>query len=185
VYAADRPGGPRPTSTRLAAGSELLWDLGRWREAAKQYDAVVARDNTGEYTRTCAFNAVLAWEKIVKKDPPPVFKDGKIVSTGCSEADQKKGKCGQRNEQIDKKKVDLESDKDEKVIDAAQLEDFLSQPKPVEKSQVEEPKPQSQQEQQESQSQKDPSKSQNDSPKYQNWQQHHKSQNEQQQPNSQ
>ena len=76
----------------------------------------------------------------------------------------------------EKKKVDPESDKDEEVIDAAQLEDFLSQPKPVEKSQVEEPKPQSQQEQQESQSQKDPSKSQNDSPKYQNWQQ---------QPNSQ
>lgn len=89
--------------------AELLWDLGRWREAAKQYDAVVARDNKGEYTRTCAFNAVLAWEKIVKKEPPPVFKDGKIVSTGCSEADQKKGKCGQRNEQIDKKKVDLET----------------------------------------------------------------------------
>ena len=85
----------------------------------------------------------------------------------------------------EKKKVDPESDKDEEVIDAAQLEDFLSQPKPVEKSQAEEPKPQSQHEQQESQSQKDPSKSQNDSPKYQNWQQHPKSQNEQQQPNSQ
>jgi hypothetical protein len=83
----------------------------------------------------------------------------------------------------EKKKVDPESDKDEEVIDAAQLEDFLSQPKPVEKSQAEEPKPQSQHEQQESQSQKDPSKSQNDSPKYQNWQQHPKSQNEQQQPN--
>jgi hypothetical protein len=70
----------------------------------------------------------------------------------------------------EKKKVDPESDKDEEVIDAAQLEDFLSQPKPVEKSQVEEPKPQSQQEQQESQSQKDPPKSQDmqESPKYQN-----------------
>ena len=90
--------------------AELLWDLGRWREAAKQYDAVVARDNKGEYTRTCAFNAVLAWEKIVKKEPPPVFKDGKILATvGCSEADQKKGKCGQRSDQIDKKKVELEN----------------------------------------------------------------------------
>ena len=40
--------------------AELLWDLGKWREAAKQYDAVVKRDPKGEYTRTCAFNAVLA-----------------------------------------------------------------------------------------------------------------------------
>ena len=95
---------------------------------------------------------------------------------------------------FEKKKVDIESDKDEEVIDAAQLEDFLSQPKPVEKSQVEEPKPQSQQEQQESQSQKDPPKSQHDStksqdlqnsPNYQNWQQQPKSQNDKQQPNSQ
>ena len=67
----------------------------------------------------------------------------------------------------EKKKVDPESDKDEEVIDAAQLEDFLSQPKPVEKSQVEEPKPQSQQEQPNFQPQKNP-KSQHDSPKSQN-----------------
>ncbi len=89
--------------------AELLWDIGRWREAAKQYDAVVARDGKGEYTRTCAYNAVLAWEKIVNKVPPPIFKDGKVVASGCSEADQKKGKCGQRADQIDKKKVNLES----------------------------------------------------------------------------
>jgi hypothetical protein len=62
----------------------------------------------------------------------------------------------------EKKKVDPESDKDEEVIDAAQLEDFLSQPKPVEKSQVDQPKLQSQQ------SQKDPPKSHHDSPKTQN-----------------
>jgi hypothetical protein len=60
-----------------------------------------------------------------------------------------------------KKKVDPESIQDEEVIDAAQLEDFLSQPKPVEKSQVEEPKPQSQQEPPKSQSKQDPPKSQN------------------------
>ena len=51
---------------------------------------------------------------------------------------------------------DPESDQqDDLVVDDAQLADALSQPKPVEKSQVEQPKPQSQQEQQESQSQKD------------------------------
>ena len=65
----------------------------------------------------------------------------------------------------EKKKVDTESDKDDDfVIDDALLEDVLSQPKPVEKSQVEHPKPQSQQEQPKSQSQKDQPKSQHDSP---------------------
>ena len=71
----------------------------------------------------------------------------------------------------EKKKVDTESDKDdEEVVDEAQLEGALSQPKPVEKSQVEEPKPQSQQEPPKSQSQKDPPKSQSkhDPPKSQN-----------------
>lgn len=90
--------------------AELLWDLGRWRDAARQYDSVVKRDGKGEYTRTCAYNAVLAWEKIVNGVPPPVFKDGKIMQpAGCSEADQKKGKCGQKSDQIDKKKVALEN----------------------------------------------------------------------------
>lgn len=90
--------------------AELLWDLGNWREAAKQYDSVVKRDNKGEYTRTSAYNSVLAWEKIVKKEPPPVFKDGKILAAGgCSEADLKKGKCAQKADQIDKKKVELEN----------------------------------------------------------------------------
>jgi len=68
----------------------------------------------------------------------------------------------------EKKKVDTESDKDdEEVVDEAQLEGALSQPKPVEKSQAEQPKPQSQQEQPNFQPQKDP-KSQHDSPKSQN-----------------
>jgi TolA-binding protein len=90
--------------------AELLWDLGNWREAAKQYDGVVKRDGKGEYTRTSAYNSVLAWEKIVKKEPPPIFKDGKILSaTACSEADLKKGKCAQKTDQIDKKKVELEN----------------------------------------------------------------------------
>ncbi|MCC7071088.1 MAG: tetratricopeptide repeat protein [Deltaproteobacteria bacterium] len=80
--------------------AELLWDLGQWREAAAQYDAVVKRDAKGEYTKTCAYNAVLAWEKIVNKvQPPPVSRDGKLGDiSGCSEDDEKKGKCKKRKE---------------------------------------------------------------------------------------
>ena len=92
--------------------AELLWDLGKWRDAAKQYDAVVAKDAAGEYTRVCAYNAVLAWEKIVNNvPPPPRTKDGKLATSGCSEEDIKKGnkKCGQKSDQIDKKRVELEN----------------------------------------------------------------------------
>lgn len=88
--------------------AELLWDLGQWREAAAQYDAVVKRDAKGEYTKTCAYNAVLAWEKIVNKvQPPPVSRDGKLGDiSGCSEDDEKKGKCKKRKEG-DVKAVDV------------------------------------------------------------------------------
>jgi TolA-binding protein len=89
--------------------AELLWDLGRWRDAAKQYDAVVKRDNKGEYTRTCAYNSVLAWEKIVNGVPPPIFKDGKILTASDCNDPKNKGSCGQKDEKIEKKKVELES----------------------------------------------------------------------------
>ncbi len=73
--------------------AELLWDLGRWRDAASQYDAVVKREAKGEYTRVCAYNAVLAWEKIVAKVPATQFKNGVMtVENECTEDDIKKGK---------------------------------------------------------------------------------------------
>ncbi|MBL92187.1 MAG: hypothetical protein CMH56_10325 [Myxococcales bacterium] len=59
--------------------AEILWDLGEWQNAAGQYDSVVARDAKGEYTRVAAYNAVLAWEKIVKGEAPPAHKDGRII----------------------------------------------------------------------------------------------------------
>lgn len=66
--------------------AELLWDIGQWRDAAKEYDNVVKRDAKGEYTRVCAYNAVLAWEKIVKGETPPVMKDGGVI--GCVPGDK-------------------------------------------------------------------------------------------------
>ena len=56
-----------------------MWDLGEWNKAAGQYDAVVARDAKGEYTRVAAYNAILAWEKIVKGVEPPAHKNGRII----------------------------------------------------------------------------------------------------------
>jgi len=45
--------------------AEILWDLGYYKDAATQYDNVVDEDPKGDYSRVSAFNAVLAWEKIV------------------------------------------------------------------------------------------------------------------------
>ncbi len=76
--------------------AEILWDLGEWQKAAEAYDAVVTRDPNGKYTRDCAFNAILAWEKIVKGEPPP-------VRNKSGELEESKGKKGN----IRKEKVKL------------------------------------------------------------------------------
>ncbi len=90
--------------------AELLWDLGRWRDAAKQYDAVVKRDGKGEYTRTCAYNSVLAWEKIVNKTPPPPHKGGILQGNVDCTDPKNKSKCGQqKDEKIEKKTAKLEN----------------------------------------------------------------------------
>jgi TolA-binding protein len=104
--------------------AEVLWDLGRFRDAAKQYDSVVKRDAKGEYTRQSAFNNVIAWEKVVKKEPPPkVNAQGVLVSaSGCSEEEDKRGKCKARDGDIKKeslvvKKLDGKEDKKSKRFD--------------------------------------------------------------------
>lgn len=51
--------------------AELLWDLGEWRAAAAGYQEIVERWPMGEYAITCAYNDVLAWEKVVNKEPAP------------------------------------------------------------------------------------------------------------------
>jgi hypothetical protein len=58
--------------------AELLYDLGRWRDAAVAYADVVARDPHGEYARTCAYDRVLSIEHLVAKKPAAVNIDGKL-----------------------------------------------------------------------------------------------------------
>lgn len=59
--------------------AEILWDLDEWETAAEQYDAVVRRDPSGEYTRNSAWNAILAWEKIVKGEKKRTFQEGQKI----------------------------------------------------------------------------------------------------------
>ncbi len=79
--------------------AEILWDLGEWEKSAGQYDAVVARDPKGKYTRDSAYNAILAWEKIVAGEKPPVrSKSGKLI----------RSKRGRKSGKVKKKVVKME-----------------------------------------------------------------------------
>lgn len=69
---------------------EVLWSLKEWRNAAEVYDAVArmappegAKD---KYTRTAAFNSILAWEKIIAEGDK-----GKLDSTEKVKEKKEKG----------------------------------------------------------------------------------------------
>ncbi len=53
--------------------AEVLWALKEWKAAAEQYTEVAQRDlegkKAGKYTRRAAYDAILAWEKIVVEGP--------------------------------------------------------------------------------------------------------------------
>lgn len=70
---------------------EVLWALKEWKNAAEVYDAVAkikpAADARANYTRTAAFNAILAWEKIVAEGDK-----GKLESSMKVEEKKEKGK---------------------------------------------------------------------------------------------
>lgn len=66
--------------------AEILWDLDEWEKAAGAYDTVVTLDPKGEYTRNAAWNAILAWEKIVKGEKPRSFKKGDTIQESKSGA---------------------------------------------------------------------------------------------------
>jgi TolA-binding protein len=117
--------------------AELLYDLGKWKEAAGQYDAVVKRDPKGEFTRTSAYNAVLAWEKVVNKIPPPdVSKDGKLVNAeSCTEDDIKNKKKGC----ADKKAGDLKDTNKKLTLESLKGKDKKSNkydPQPIPEDEV-------------------------------------------------
>lgn len=93
--------------------AEILWDLGEWEKAAEQYDAVVKRDPDGEYTRKCAFNSVLAWEKLSKGEKPPKRnRDGVLVESSTKKK-KKKGNLRKETLVVEKlnKKVTYEPKK--------------------------------------------------------------------------
>ncbi len=89
--------------------AEILWDLGQWEDAANQYDAVVAKDPKGRYTRDSAYNAILAWEKIVDGVAPPKrAASGKLV----------RSKRGRKSGKVKKKTVKMEEIKKDKTYAA-------------------------------------------------------------------
>lgn len=82
--------------------AEYLWDVGEWRDAASRYHDVFMQDPQGEYARASAFNAVLAWEKAVKKEEAPVRAHGGILATpGCQLEIERDGRCAAKRKQGD------------------------------------------------------------------------------------
>lgn len=45
--------------------AEILWTLEEWDQAADQYELVYARDPEGSYSKTAAYNSILAYEKLI------------------------------------------------------------------------------------------------------------------------
>lgn len=48
--------------------AEILWTLEEWEGAAEQYELVYERDPEGSYSTTAAYNALLAYEKLIAID---------------------------------------------------------------------------------------------------------------------
>lgn len=48
--------------------AEILWTLEEWDKAAEQYELVYEKDPEGSYSKTAAYNAILAYEKLIAID---------------------------------------------------------------------------------------------------------------------
>jgi len=48
--------------------AEILWTLEEWEKAAEQYEATYEKDAEGSYSKTAAYNALLAYEKLIAID---------------------------------------------------------------------------------------------------------------------
>ncbi|WP_373048450.1 tol-pal system YbgF family protein [Vulgatibacter sp.] len=48
--------------------AEILWTLEEWEDAAEQYELTYAKDPAGSYSKTAAYNALLAYEKLIAID---------------------------------------------------------------------------------------------------------------------
>lgn len=76
--------------------AEILWDLDEWEKAATAYDNVVKMNKEGQYTRTAAWNAILAWEKLAKGEKPRTFKKGERIEES-KRGTRKTGKVKTKN----------------------------------------------------------------------------------------
>jgi tetratricopeptide (TPR) repeat protein len=90
--------------------AEILWDLDEWEPAANAYDKVVMLDPKGQYTRTSAWNAILAWEKLSKGEKPRKFKKGETIR----ESKRGKRKTGQVKTKNIKQLEDIKKGKEYK-----------------------------------------------------------------------
>lgn len=69
--------------------AEILWTLEDWEHAAEQYELTYAKDPVGSYSKTAAYNALLAYEKLI------AIEKGELEKTSLRDdqkVDEKKAK---------------------------------------------------------------------------------------------
>jgi tetratricopeptide (TPR) repeat protein len=102
---------------------EILWDLGDWAKAAEQYDTTVEVDKAnkykGEYTRTAAYNSILAYEKIVRGEEGRFKYGAKGPKEQGKNVQRKEGEVG--GLQASAKTIDRSKKNEEQDIPAAEV----------------------------------------------------------------
>lgn len=69
--------------------AEILWTLEEWELAAEQYELTYAKDPEGSYSKTAAYNSILAYEKLIAIDKGELEKS---ALRDDQKVDEKKGK---------------------------------------------------------------------------------------------
>ncbi|AKU90565.1 tetratricopeptide repeat protein [Vulgatibacter incomptus] len=69
--------------------AEILWTLEEWEKAAEQYEVTYDKDPNGSYSKTAAYNALLAYEKLIAIDKGELER-GNLRDD--QKVDEKKGK---------------------------------------------------------------------------------------------
>jgi len=92
--------------------AEILWTLEEWEKAAEQYEATYQKDPDGSYSKTAAYNTLLAYEKLIAIDKGELER---AQLRDDQKVDEKKGK-GKAEKAKKIQVVQVDKDVKEEVI---------------------------------------------------------------------
>ena len=91
--------------------AEILWTLEDWEKAAEQYELVYARDADGSYSKTAAYNSILAYEKLI------AIEKGELEKSSLRDdqkVDENKGKGrAQQSKRVSASSIDKDTREEE------------------------------------------------------------------------